>query len=328
MRIVSTLGSLALCAALCSAAWATDYVGCFRDGGDPYGTAGRDMSGLKWGSDNMTGEACVAYCREHGYAYAATQYSDQCFCDNDFGSMGPADNCNMPCSGSPTEICGGSWANTVYTTGSPPDRGQATPSVPAAGRPAWTLMDVAYGPNGPGAEQALQSGRFNVDASLSDDQMSGTVTVRSSGYTYQIDWSTNVPCTDIYTFNWSIDEGARELGRQDAVAVHVQARYDSTANGNVCDGSNNGVIVAHGNEGRTRPAYLQPPAWEGALVTLGASESAWGWGDRPHAAWGRIEFPQWIGDQPEFASFAITLGVSNPAGGILEYSTAYIYRRR
>ena len=40
----------------------------------------------------------------------------QCFCDNSFGSYGLSTNCGSSCGANQNEICGGSWANAVYST--------------------------------------------------------------------------------------------------------------------------------------------------------------------------------------------------------------------
>ena len=42
---------------------------------------------------------------------------NSCFCGNLFGSQGKSTNCNSPCPGDLTEICGGSWANSIFATG-------------------------------------------------------------------------------------------------------------------------------------------------------------------------------------------------------------------
>ena len=90
------------------------YVGCFKDQGDPTGTAGRDLSGASRQDGRMTTQMCVSECRAKGFAYAGTQYSTWCFCGNSYGKSGVANNCDMPCGGNPGEKCGGAWANSVY----------------------------------------------------------------------------------------------------------------------------------------------------------------------------------------------------------------------
>ena len=91
------------------------YLGCFKDQGDPVGTAGRDLSGFVMNKPNMTTELCAATCRDRGFAYAGTQYSSWCFCGNSYGKSGTAENCNMKCAGNTNQICGGPWANSVYS---------------------------------------------------------------------------------------------------------------------------------------------------------------------------------------------------------------------
>lgn len=89
-------------------------IGCFKDQGDPQGTTGRDLSGFYYSDPAMTGQLCINTCSRLGYAYAGTQYATHCFCGDSYGASGAASNCDMPCGGSSTEMCGGAWANTVY----------------------------------------------------------------------------------------------------------------------------------------------------------------------------------------------------------------------
>ncbi len=46
------------------------------------------------------------------------QKSYACFCADTYGSQGLATNCNTPCTGNTNEICGGSYANSVYSASS------------------------------------------------------------------------------------------------------------------------------------------------------------------------------------------------------------------
>jgi hypothetical protein len=92
-------------------------VGCFRDQGDPSGLRGRDLDGAISHSAQMTGARCVSECANRGFAYAGTQYGSYCFCGNSYGRFGAANNCDSRCAGNNSEICGGGWANTVYSTG-------------------------------------------------------------------------------------------------------------------------------------------------------------------------------------------------------------------
>ena len=95
--------------AISPAAGQARYLGCFKD------TGTRDLSGYTTNTPGMTTQMCVNLCREKGFAYAATQFSQQCFCGNSYGKYGQATNCNMKCAGNNGETCGGSWANSVYS---------------------------------------------------------------------------------------------------------------------------------------------------------------------------------------------------------------------
>lgn len=90
------------------------YLGCYKDSGDPNGTAGRDLNGLKIYGNDMTVEKCIKICAEKGFRYAGLQYSAHCFCGNSYGKLGKANNCNMKCAGDYNQVCGGTWANSVY----------------------------------------------------------------------------------------------------------------------------------------------------------------------------------------------------------------------
>jgi len=59
---------------------------------------------------------CGAKCAGLGYSYFAMQYGEQCFCGNNFGKYGEANECNYACPGNEEEKnkCGGIWANSLY----------------------------------------------------------------------------------------------------------------------------------------------------------------------------------------------------------------------
>lgn len=92
---------------------------CYRDQGDPQGTAGRDLSGAMSTDAAMTNGICRAGCASRGFAFAGTQVGTYCFCGNSFGKSGPA-TCTSSCAGNLGEICGGVWANSVSLSGAVP----------------------------------------------------------------------------------------------------------------------------------------------------------------------------------------------------------------
>ena len=90
---------------------AGEYLGCYAE------TWARDLSGFTTNNASMSAKSCIAMCAQRGFAYAATQYGQHCFCGNSYGKYGKSEACNMACSGNPAEMCGGSFANSVYRTG-------------------------------------------------------------------------------------------------------------------------------------------------------------------------------------------------------------------
>lgn len=93
--------------------WA--YEGCYND---MYPTT-RALSLKQPYDPNLTVQACVWSCYRLGYSISGLENSKQCFCGNDILSGGTlADwdfDCNRPCSGNRTEICGGDDKLSIYS---------------------------------------------------------------------------------------------------------------------------------------------------------------------------------------------------------------------
>ena len=90
------------------------YLGCYLDSGF------RDLSGLSYrDTSSLTIEQCVEYCHSRLYAFAGLQNYYDCRCGQTYGTFGRTDevNCNRPCRGNSTQICGGSGRNSIYATG-------------------------------------------------------------------------------------------------------------------------------------------------------------------------------------------------------------------
>ncbi|AEO53498.1 glyoxal oxidase like protein [Thermothelomyces thermophilus ATCC 42464] len=81
-----------------------EYQGCYTD------VPGRTINSASYADGtNMTNAACLSYCASKGFPYAGTEYSVECFCGTTLASSSAkvADSeCNMPCSGAPSEPCG------------------------------------------------------------------------------------------------------------------------------------------------------------------------------------------------------------------------------
>jgi hypothetical protein len=104
------------------------YLGCFREEGQA--DAGRDLNGARLVDARMSNALCIAACRDRGFAYAGTAYPNVCFCGNRYGSLGPAGNCDVPCPGSPGEMCGGGYAASVWAVGGGGGQGDTRPADP------------------------------------------------------------------------------------------------------------------------------------------------------------------------------------------------------
>lgn len=92
-------------------------IGCFTDGG-PNARTLTYAQGVPNGPNGMTVEQCTTACQAGGFSLAGLEYSIECYCGNVFsngGAMEPdTSSCNMACSGSASEYCGGSNRLNVY----------------------------------------------------------------------------------------------------------------------------------------------------------------------------------------------------------------------
>ncbi|KAL0933748.1 copper radical oxidase (WSC domain-containing protein) [Colletotrichum truncatum] len=78
---------------------------------------GLDCPAAGTGPNTMTVEGCLDACEAQGYSLAGLEWSQECFCGNTMiGQNRPiADtNCNNPCKGNPSQLCGGSAAMNLY----------------------------------------------------------------------------------------------------------------------------------------------------------------------------------------------------------------------
>lgn len=65
----------------------------------------------------MTTEICLAACKNLGYPYAGTEYSQECYCGtflNPGSVPTTSGQCNMPCNGNTSETCGGPRLLNLY----------------------------------------------------------------------------------------------------------------------------------------------------------------------------------------------------------------------
>jgi len=85
-------------------------VGCFRDAGD------RALPKIAvQDSGSLTIQQCIGWCKRAGYNYAGLQVGSWCFCGEFYDRFGTASNCDYRCTGNWDQLCGGAWANSVYS---------------------------------------------------------------------------------------------------------------------------------------------------------------------------------------------------------------------
>ncbi|OZJ01463.1 hypothetical protein BZG36_05584 [Bifiguratus adelaidae] len=87
------------------------YLGCYVDTLQP-----RSLPyGAPKVATGMTMEACVQECNSASYPVAGVEYANECWCGSMVpGTSAPSSECNKPCSGNATEMCGGSARLGVF----------------------------------------------------------------------------------------------------------------------------------------------------------------------------------------------------------------------
>ncbi|KAL1948678.1 hypothetical protein VTO73DRAFT_10484 [Trametes versicolor] len=87
-------------------------VGCASD------VPGRTLNVDAYTSQQMTIGGCIAHCAQLGHTMAGLEYARECYCGSSFvngGGAALADaQCNMPCAGDSSKVCGGAMALSVF----------------------------------------------------------------------------------------------------------------------------------------------------------------------------------------------------------------------
>ncbi|OWZ63094.1 hypothetical protein AYX15_04854 [Cryptococcus neoformans] len=93
------------------------YVGCYKNPSNP-STGLLGASTYSFQSNAMTTEICISACAQKGTNWALTTRGRWCYCGNDwnYGSspIVPNSQCNVPCNGKSSEVCGDHYRSSVY----------------------------------------------------------------------------------------------------------------------------------------------------------------------------------------------------------------------
>jgi hypothetical protein len=131
----------------------SNYLGCFTD------DANRALP-VELASSGATVESCKAAAKGAGLTYAGLQYGGWCFGGNTLGYVQVSESeCDMPCTADNSQICGGSWRNSIYkteTTSTPPVTSDTT-------APTVTITSPADG------SSVLRGDNVTITASVTDN---------------------------------------------------------------------------------------------------------------------------------------------------------------
>ncbi|WVQ99037.1 hypothetical protein IAU59_006169 [Kwoniella sp. CBS 9459] len=115
------------------------YVGCLLEG---EGQRMLNASEYLWGMEGMTLRMCVDHCVDQGLPMAGLENYDQCFCGTTLKYYQPVSesNCNYPCGGDKTQMCGG-WAYmTLFSTTDKNPRGSGSTNSKSSSTPTALSM--------------------------------------------------------------------------------------------------------------------------------------------------------------------------------------------
>ncbi|KAM7192287.1 WSC domain containing protein [Rhypophila sp. PSN 637] len=102
------------------------YHGCYNET-----TALQDTSGARalYNGKNevkpgeMTVQRCQTFCNDGQFKYAGLEYSKECWCAQQLSGISAKlddQECDMPCDGDKSQVCGGALKLTVYIAGAAP----------------------------------------------------------------------------------------------------------------------------------------------------------------------------------------------------------------
>jgi parallel beta-helix repeat protein len=197
----------------------SNYVGCFTD------DANRALP-VELASSGATVESCTAAAKAAGLTYAGLQYGGWCFGGNTLGYVQVSESeCDMPCTADSSQICGGSWRNSIYSTGT---SSQPTPTptpVPLTDTlaPSVSITSPANGTTVVRGEPLTitASATDNVGVSRVEFYVDGSLKCTDSLPSYSCSTKINGRRGDNHTIEVRAYDAKGNIGRH---AVTVQTR--------------------------------------------------------------------------------------------------------
>lgn len=155
------------------------YGGCYKEN-DP----GRQLKVQLYGKDpTMTNDKCISSCAAAGYAIAASEYENECWCGNRFPkTLGNETDCNYVCANNASQTCGGNGYFHDHAFMSLFNNGKAQPPLPDI-PPSVMQSYGAY--NYSGCYTEGTGGRALADKNTASDEMTiATCAAFCSSYQY------------------------------------------------------------------------------------------------------------------------------------------------
>jgi WSC domain len=93
------------------------YIGCVPDS-QYCGKRAMNDDDQVHTDEALTVDKCINLCSGKNFKYAGLEAGNQCFCSNSYNGLPTNSNqerCSASCAGDSSQICGGSWALSVYS---------------------------------------------------------------------------------------------------------------------------------------------------------------------------------------------------------------------